>query len=47
MNYRGGIALIQRTWASWLQERGFFLGAGFRVDDSTFDLPVRLVHGSR
>ena len=24
MNYRGGIALIQRTWASWLQARGFF-----------------------
>lgn len=24
MNIRGGIALIQRTWASWMQARGFF-----------------------
>lgn len=24
MNYRGGIALIKRTWSSWLQARGFF-----------------------
>lgn len=24
MNFRGGLALIKRTWASWLQARGFF-----------------------
>lgn len=24
MNHRGGIALIQATWASWLQYRSFF-----------------------
>ena len=24
MNYQGGLALIKRTWASWLQARGFF-----------------------
>lgn len=24
MNYRGGLALIKRTWASWFQARGFF-----------------------
>ncbi len=24
MNHRGGIALIQATWMSWLQHRGFF-----------------------
>ena len=24
MNFRGGLALIKRTWMSWLQARGFF-----------------------
>lgn len=29
MNYRGGWALIRRTWLSWIQERGFFFLLAF------------------
>jgi len=29
MNHRGGWALIQATWASWLQHRGFFFILAF------------------
>lgn len=29
MNYRGGWALIKRTWSSWLQNRGFFFLLAF------------------
>ncbi len=29
MNHRGGIALIQATWMSWLQHRGFFFVLAF------------------
>ncbi len=29
MNHRGGWALIRRTWASWLQHRGFFFLLAF------------------
>jgi len=29
MNHRGGLALIQATWLSWLQHRGFFFVLAF------------------
>ncbi len=29
MNHRGGVALIQATWLSWLQHRGFFFVLAF------------------
>ncbi len=29
MNHRGGLALIQATWMSWLQHRGFFFVLAF------------------
>lgn len=29
MNYRGGWALIRRTWLSWMQHRGFFFLLAF------------------
>jgi ABC-2 type transport system permease protein len=38
MNYRGGWALIQSRWASWLQHRGFFflLAFGWMVPPLTY-----------
>jgi ABC-2 type transport system permease protein len=29
MNHRGGLALVRATWASWMQERGFFFMLAF------------------
>ncbi len=29
LNYRGGWALVKRTWSSWLQHRGFFYLVAF------------------
>ena len=46
MNQRAGWVLIKSKWASWLQNRGFFLLA-FGVDDPPADLPLCLVNRCR